>query len=226
MNLPFTIDQFLDVFRRYNETVWPAQFALNVLAIMVVVAAVRGGRTASRLASAVLGALWMWMGLVYHFGFFRAINPAASLFGVAFLVEGILIVWLGVVRPTLRFDGQLESRGLVAGVLLAYALIAYPALGYLLGHGYPLAPTFGVPCPTTIFTFGILLLSARPRSRTVIVIPTAWAFLGMFAALRLGMWEDLGLVVAAVVAATIVMLQRNAAPKSAARPVSVAAAHR
>ena len=28
MRLPFTIDQFLDVFRRYNLAVWPAQWVV------------------------------------------------------------------------------------------------------------------------------------------------------------------------------------------------------
>ena len=34
MNLPFTAEQFFDVFRRYNESVWPAQLALNAIALI------------------------------------------------------------------------------------------------------------------------------------------------------------------------------------------------
>ena len=33
MRLPFTTDQFLDVLRRYNEAVWPAQWALLLLEV-------------------------------------------------------------------------------------------------------------------------------------------------------------------------------------------------
>ena len=31
MRLPFTIDQFLDVFSRYNVAVWPAQWGLAAI---------------------------------------------------------------------------------------------------------------------------------------------------------------------------------------------------
>jgi hypothetical protein len=52
----------------------------------------------------------------------------------------------------------------VLGVaLIAYAVVIYNALGYVLGHSWPNLPVFGVaPCPTTIFTFGMLLLATGP----------------------------------------------------------------
>lgn len=34
MNLPFTTDEFLGVFARYNEAVWPAQYLLNAVALV------------------------------------------------------------------------------------------------------------------------------------------------------------------------------------------------
>lgn len=208
MSLPFTIDQFLDVFRRYNESIWPGQWALNLLAVVAVAAAVRGGRGASRAASGIVAALWMWTGLVYHVGFFRAINPAALLFGSAFFIEAALIVWFGVVRSTLRFEAGANGATLVGSVLIVYALVAYPLIGYALGHRYPSTPTFGVPCPMTIFTFGLVLLCPPPRPRTLIIIPVGWAVLGVMAALQLGMCEDIGLVIAAIVTSTIVVVQR------------------
>jgi hypothetical protein len=41
-------------------------------------------------------------------------------------------------------------------------MVVYPLLGIRFGHSYPRAPLFGVaPCPTTIFTFGLLLWATR-----------------------------------------------------------------
>lgn len=225
MRLPFTLDQFLDVFGRYNEGVWPLQLLLLAMAAVAIAAAVRGGRSGSRVASAVLSILWIWMGVVYHALFFRAINPAALLFAVVFIAEGVLIAWLGVVRSTLKFKPHRGAGTTIGFVLILYALLVYPAIGYALGHTYPLTPTFGVPCPTTIFTFGMLLLCASPRSRSVLVIPAAWAVLGAFAAVRLGMWEDVGLVVAAVVATTLVLRDKDAGRSHTRRRTLTAAAH-
>jgi hypothetical protein len=225
MRVPFTLDQFLDVFGRYNEAVWPLQLLLLAMAAVAIAAAVRGGRSGSRVASTILAILWIWMGVVYHALFFRPINPAALLFAVAFVAEGVLIAWLGVVRSTLKFKPHRGAGTTIGFVLILYALLIYPAIGYAIGHSYPLSPTFGVPCPTTIFTFGMLLLCASPRSRAVLVIPAAWAVLGAFAATRLGMWEDIGLVVAAVVAITVVLRDRGTRRPHAHRRTMTAAAH-
>jgi len=56
--------------------------------------------------------------------------------------------------------------------------------------------TFGVPCPTTLLTLGLLLI-AEPSSWALAAIPIAWALVGGSAALLLGVKADLMLFVAA-----------------------------
>jgi hypothetical protein len=81
--------------------------------------------------------------------------------------------------------------------MIVYAMIIYPILGTLLGHGYPRSPSFGVaPCPTTIFTFGLLLLTSARVPKSLLVIPFLWSLLGFTAAFLLGVPEDIGLLVA------------------------------
>jgi hypothetical protein len=221
MTLPFTIDQFLDVFRRYNDGMWPLQWILNAFAIVAFVLAIARGtwssRVAGRVTSGILATFWVWMGVAYHVGFFRMINPAAWLFAIGFVGEGALIAWHGLARPRLEFELRSDAASRIGVALIAYALIAYPLIGYTLGHRYPSAPTFGVPCPTTIFTFGMLLLTRPPRPRVLFVIPAAWALLGVVAAIQLGMWEDIGLVVAAI-AATVEVLSQRAEQSRSAKP--------
>lgn len=36
MQLAFTPEQFFDVFRQYNEAVWPVQIILNLLALAAI----------------------------------------------------------------------------------------------------------------------------------------------------------------------------------------------
>ena len=200
MNIPFTIEQFLDVFRRYNQAVWPVQGVLVVLAIVAIVAAVSGGPRASRLVSAIVAVLWLWAGAAYHLTFFRDINPMATLFAIAFIAEAVVFVWVGVVRNSLNFDVRSGWSGVVGASIIIYSLVAYPIVGMALGHKLPSAPTFGVPCPTTIFTFGLIVWTTPPRSRAIVIIPALWSVIAFFAAIQLGMWEDLGLTAAALVA--------------------------
>jgi hypothetical protein len=96
----------------------------------------------------------------------------------------------------LEFRAKVNMVGLVGGGLIIYALIIYPALSHLFGHGYPQSPTFGAPCPTTIFTFGLLLWIDRRLSIYIAAIPFVWSLVGFTAALSLGMREDVGLFVA------------------------------
>lgn len=214
--MPFTVEQFFEVFRQYNEAVWPAQIAAVADALIAIGAALVGTRRASRLATVVLAALWLWMGTVYHLEFFRPINPAATLFGAAFVVEAGLLVWYGVLRGRLAFEPRLDPAGIAGGILMVYALVVYPEIGRALGHAYPAAPTFGLPCPTTIFTFG-LFLWARPRIPiAVVIIPAAWAIIGSVAALQLGVGEDAGLAVSAMVALPLLARHgRGLAPRPA-----------
>lgn len=197
--MPFTVEEFFDVFRQYNETVWPAQLVLLAAAIVAVLMAVRAGEHAGRTVSGILALLWLWMGAVYHIGFFRDINPAAVLFAGLFIVQALLLIWLGVLegRLTFRSHGAAHVWG---WVLIGYALLLYPLLGAWLGHRYPSAPTFGLPCPTTIFTFGIFLWTRPPIPRALVIIPGLWAILGTSAAFQLGMVEDFGLLIAALIA--------------------------
>ncbi len=193
---PFTREQFFEVFIRYNEALWPAQFALYAVALAALALVLARHRLAGRTASVVLALLWAWMGIAYHFGYFREVNPAATFFGAIFLVGAALFAWQGVVHQRLQFMWQLNPRSAAGLLLIAYALVFYPALAWLLGHRYPAMPTFGLPCPTTIFTLGLLTL-VRPRyPRSVFLVPLAWVLVGSQAAFLFGLYEDIGLLAA------------------------------
>jgi len=83
--MPFTEEQFFEVFQRYNNSVWPAQLGLYAVAIAAVALARRGASSDSRYVAGLLGLLWAWTAVVYHAIFFRQINPAATLFAGLFL---------------------------------------------------------------------------------------------------------------------------------------------
>lgn len=223
MRLPFSRDQFFDVFAQYNVSIWPAQLALLALAIAafaLVFFAVGGGRggravqTATTAPGWALAILWAWMAIGYHFIHFSRINPAAWVFGAAFLVAAGLFA-LETQRGRLRFEQPQGALGAVGLAIVFYAFIGYPILGALAGHAYPREPTFGLPCPTTIFTLGLLLFAKRPRPVSVFVVPFAWSLVGTTAAFQLGVVQDYGLLAAAAVtAATLALGRRHRPPRA------------
>jgi hypothetical protein len=196
MNIPFTTQEFLEVFARYNLAVWPMEVVLVLLALAIVALV---WRTSGRWVLPLLAALWAWMGFVYHWGFFTAINPAAWAFGALFLVEALLLLAVGLRRRPPSFVIRADHFGVAGAVLVAYAVVVYPLLGRAIGHVYPAAPTFGLPCPTTIFTLGIFLWTEGRLPGRLLVIPVLWSVVGFSAALSLSMPEDYGLLVAGVI---------------------------
>jgi hypothetical protein len=209
MSLPFTREQFFEVFADYNEGVMPLQLGLFLLALSAFGAMVVRRRGSDRVVSAILAGLWAWMGIVYHFIYFAPVNPAAAMFGAMFLASAALFTWAGVVRGRLVFDGESRARRIAGHALITYALVGYPLLSLLLGRQFPELPTFGLPCPTTIFTIGMLAFLSRPFPRYVLAVPIAWAFIGAQAALTLGLYEDLGLLVAGLAGVWLVFDRRT-----------------
>jgi hypothetical protein len=223
MRPPFTDEQFLDVFRRYNEAVAPMQWLLTLLGLVVVGAVLRGTARSARLAMALLGLLWLWMAVAYHLAFFATLSAAGYLFGALFGLQALLFVRLAAdERPPLLRVGA-DARGIAATVLVLYALAGYPLAALALGHRFPAAPTFGLPCPTTVFTLGILLL-ATPLPRAALAVPAAWTLIGSTAALAFGMWEDVALAVAGLVA--LPLLFTRAIPHAAGPELPPAATRR
>jgi hypothetical protein len=206
--LPFTADQFFAVFSSYNHAIWPWQFVLASTAAVVAIGAWRRPAQAKRTVPIFLAVLWIWSGLAYHLTHFARINPAAYVFAGLFVLQGVLWLWAAI-YGRLHFGPPGGSAWTVGAVAIVYSLAIYPVLGILLGHGYPTAPTFGAPCPSTIFTFGILLWARPWVPMRLLFIPFLWAVLAAPAAIGWGVTEDAGMPLIAVVAVVVVALRNR-----------------
>lgn len=201
--LPFTRDEFMAVFARYHLGTWPAVMVWFILAVFLLSYLYRHSAERPRASFLLLflGILWGWTGGVYMWKYFAAINPAAILFGVLFIVQGMWLLYeagkLNLVDVSIIPRPQLY----VSAFLLLYALVLYPLIGGIFGHRYPAAPIFGLPCPNTIFTFASLLIVSdiygKPLMR-LMIIPGIWSVIATVAAIDLGVPEDWMLPVATV----------------------------
>jgi hypothetical protein len=204
VQLPFTREEFFEVFARYNVDVWPLQWGLVAAGLIAAGVLFRRSAHKERVCLALLSLLWAWMGAVYHLQYFASINPAAVGFGVLTLAEGGLLAWAAA-KSELRFAWRGVGRW-VGLALVAYGLAVYPLLNVALGHEFPAVPTFGLPSPTTIFTLGLLWWLRGGHVRILVVIPLLWCAVGGSAAFALGVPQALGLLIAGVV--SLVLLKR------------------
>lgn len=200
MTPPFTVEQFLGVFAGYNAAIWPAQIVAYVSGLVGLATVWSRWPIAPRLILSILALMWALNGVGYHLLFFTAINPAAKLFAALFVLQAILSAVSALANKDLRFDTGRSFRSIAGFAAIAYAMLIYPILGLWAGHGLLDGPMFGVaPCPTTIFTVGMLLLA---RGRWIVwlsIIPMLWSVVGLAAAVQLAIPEDFGLPVAGFV---------------------------
>jgi hypothetical protein len=203
MTLPFTIEQFNGVFRDYNTSMWPAQWFLVAMALAAVVAALSPRPWSGVAVSASLGLLWAWIALAYHLAFFARINPAAYAFAALSMVGAAAFIWQGVIRRRLTFQWVPGPQAVAGAALIVFALAVYPVWSAYAGHPYPATPTFGLPCPTTIFTIGMLCFAVPPTPRSPLIVPFLWCLVGAQAAFVLGVQPDLGLIAAGAVSVAL-----------------------
>ncbi len=199
MKPPFTVEHFFEVFKNYNQSVFPMQFLIVFLGFLMIYFTIKPNPKSDSIISFLLALFWFWMGIVYHIIFFSAINKLAYLFGGLFIIQGVLFLYFGVYENKLTFHFKKDIYGITGMILMIFAMIIYPILGYLFGHIYPFSPTFGLPCPTTIFTFGLIVLNLKKRTIWILIIPIFWSLIGFTAVFQFGILEDYGLIVASLI---------------------------
>ncbi|MDX1601702.1 MAG: DUF6064 family protein [Salinimicrobium sediminis] len=210
METPFTIEQFFEVFGKYNTAVFPAQFIFIGLGFLGLVLIHKQKNNSNHFISGFLAFLWLWIGFIYHIGFFTSINKAAYGFGALFIIQGLFFV-REFFRSNLEFRLQRNSRTYLGYFFVLFGLILYPLTGYLFGSEFHTTISLGLPCPTTILTFGFLMLTNSKFPGYLLIIPTIWAIIGTLAAVNFGVYQDFLMIIAAVIA-DLYLLKRKKMP--------------
>jgi len=88
---------------------------------------------------------------------------------------------------------------------IAPAILVFSIRGWRNGASV----TFGLSCPLTIFTFGLMLPATGRVPIHLLLIPLAWSALGTMAVLSWGVLEDLALPLSAALALVMVLFHNG-----------------
>lgn len=201
-----TGEQLLELFATYNQQIWPMQIVAYVLGFAGLVLAIWGRSLANRAVTAVLAFFWLWVALLFWLPGARQGFAPGYIFAAVFLVQGVLFLHQ-TLRPRMTFGFQ-RILASWAGVFFAlYALVGYPAVGWLVNHIYPQAPPFGLtPCPLVAYTFGLLLLTRTSFPKILLILPLFYAVSGVYWA-TLGMVEDIGMALSGVLGVWLIWVR-------------------
>ena len=176
--LLFSRQTYYRLFELYNLEWWPLQIVALTLGVAVFVLLRRGGERAGRVTTLILALGWLWVAWAFHVQRYASINLAAGYFAWAFVVQALLLLWMGAVRGRLAPApvGRLQRR---AGLgLVLFALLLFPLIGPLLGRSLFQAEVFGMaPDPTALATLGVLLLSGARPAWALFPVPVAWCLI-------------------------------------------------
>ncbi len=114
----------------------------------------------------------------YFWTRYASINLAAGYFALAFAIESLLLLGMGLSHGRfiiVRAGRWRQRAGL--GIFL-FALGVYPILGLALGRNWTQAEVIGLaPDPTALATLGVLLLTGTRSFWVLAPIPILWCLI-------------------------------------------------
>ena len=208
----------------YNETLWPVQAVLVVIAATLTyrVFAKPGPRTDVWMKG-FLSFAFLWNVVVFFLFYVR--NPISTFTGVPLflVVAAFFAIDIWAKRTTFSVPDARWKRVLTIAWLTLVVL--YPAIGWaFLGHTYPrvLLPT--MPCPLTVFAITLVAAAAPRADKKVFVALLPWALMALpkcFGALDC--YEDCILFASGAYGLVVLIANWKARPASdAAQPVAAA----
>ena len=209
MKTPFTTEQFFSVFEKYNHAIFPVQIILFLLSILAFIAIGTKIKQKDKIVAGILGVLWLWIGIGYHIAFFSGINKVAYGFGFLFILQGLFLLWEGVLLYNLKFVFRMSIQAYIGYFFILYGLIIYPVVGYLIEPNLSRTISIGLPSTTIILTFGFLLLCDKKFSKYLLIIPSLWAVIGISAVIKLGVYQDSMLLIAAIIADVLILRSKR-----------------
>jgi hypothetical protein len=198
MKKTFTTEQFFDVFEKYNAKVFPSQLIILLLGIIALYFLHSNHSLRNKVIGCYLGFLWIWIGIVYHIIFFTEINKASFIFGGISIVQGALILVATFSKDRFTFNFEPHAKHYLGYFFILFGLMIYPLIGYFIEGTFIRTITLGLPCPSTIFTFGFLMLTRDRIAKYLLVIPSLWAIVGLSAAVNFSVYQDFMMIVAAI----------------------------
>ncbi len=204
----FTLERFLTYATAYNLELYPVQYLMLGLGLIAILMLIFRTKYSNRCISAILAFFYGWIGIQFYMIYFREFMPMPFVFGILFITQAIIFILEGSIRNRINFGFKVDLYGLTGAFLIFYAIFGYQALEYIFGRGYPEILSFGLfPCPTVIFSLGILLWTDKKFPRYILIVPLIHALSGFIPAFMIGIIEDIGLIISGLLVLFLLVIK-------------------
>ena len=199
--LPYTAEVWFALFDEYNRAIRPLQGVSLFLTASILMLALRSRENRSRIIVAILAAGWVWTGSVFHLVYFSEINFAAPVYGAVFILQGVLLFWSGVYRNRISIRFQRKPASYAGAAIFFLSAVILPVTDWHQGLSWTDA-RFALLAPgaTAGLTLGLLMMVDRRPPLWVGAIPVLWITVAGAHAAVLGVYQDIALTAAGLVA--------------------------
>lgn len=188
--LLFSPFSYFRLYELSNESLWPWQVPLLLMAIGCAWFIRRANLRSAWLLLATLWAFVAWWFFHLHYG---QIYPAAGGFGVLFGIEAALLLLIVFGGQHWFGEPQTDPIGRIGWILFFYALLFHPLSTVLMGRPGSGVELFGIaPDPTALGTLGLLLSRRGWVSGALAAIPLLWLLISSLT--HLAMENPYGLI--------------------------------
>ena len=164
------------MFELHNAALWPLHLLMLGAGVIIILLIARRPGTGARWVAFILAICWIFVGWLFLWNRYAAINWAAAYVAPAFAVEGALFILVSL-RDGIAF-GRRGLAGWTGYLILGFALAGQPLLAPLQGRGWTLSEVFGIaPDPTAMATLGVLQLARGRMLPLLLPIPVLWCLL-------------------------------------------------
>lgn len=208
--LPYSAEAFFALVSDYNLAMRPLPALALFFAAGVLALAVRSQQNRGKLICAILAAGWAWTGLVWHMFYFADLNFAAPIYGAFFVLQALLLLWIGVWRRKIEigFDGSAVRW--IGIIVMGIAVVILPLIDWTNGMSWT-ETRFALITPgtTAALTAGVLLLSSDRARYWLMTMPVLWLLATAAHAWILDVPQDYILAASGVIAIAVSVAFRS-----------------
>ncbi|WP_416306057.1 DUF6064 family protein [Neptunicella sp. SCSIO 80796] len=200
------VDNYLQFVADYNHQSWPLQISSLIICLWLLWLLHQNNR--SKTVCRIMAACWIWVGVYFHYHFYLPLTPLASIYAVAFVVQGLLFIWLSskiqFYSPYFHRYSKIGYAGLACCMLLPTLAASFS------GQSWWHIPLVGMmPTPTALATLSLLLLTGSKYRGLLAVIAFCWCMIAGITAMMNNMPWWFVAPLAAIAACGLIIAERR-----------------
>lgn len=187
-----TAENWWEIIKNYNNTIFPTQIILHLVAIIIVlVFFIKPQKEMSLILKGYLTFSFAWIGIVFFLILGNGLD--SYIFSALLFISIAVFFCIDIFRKKFEFQiPEIRWQRYLMGILLL-TTIFYPLAGFLIGHIYPSAIFLGTfPCSTTALALILLSFSVPNVDIKPYILLLIWAipFPILIQIPKFGVYED------------------------------------